>query len=112
DARHGASLATAHDQPARCQGNLADLRLRASSSPSDSWFIGVRLMPGAMAVPLILCSATSSASVLVRLRNPPLAASYAVPPGVGISSCTEVTLMTLPPPPACVRRSMNSRQQR
>jgi hypothetical protein len=48
---------------------------RSFASSIAGWFIGVSTMPGAMLFTLIRSGASSSASVRVRLRSTPFAAS-------------------------------------
>ena len=46
--------------------------------------------------------ASSTPAVRVSMRMPPLDRQYAVLPGIGQSSCTEVMLMMRPPPPCLI----------
>ena len=47
----------------------------------------------------MLCGASSTPAVRVSMRIPPLERQYAVLPGIGQSSWTDVMLMMRPPPP-------------
>ena len=61
---------------------------------------GVSVAPGASALTVIPCGASSTASVLVRPTMPPLAVMYADRSASGWTSAAELTLMIRPPPAA------------
>jgi hypothetical protein len=73
---------------------------------------GVSTIPGARLFTLMLRSASSSARVRVNIRMAPLEKSQLEPPGLGLSACTDETLMILPAPPAANRSWVNLRQQK
>ncbi|CAM5415388.1 hypothetical protein SGRIM128S_04618 [Streptomyces griseomycini] len=66
----------------------------------SSWpVMGVAISPGATALTVMPCSASSSAITWVSSPRPPLAAQYGAAPTRGWCSWTEVTLTMRPPSP-------------
>ena len=64
--------------------------------------MGVATAPGPTPTTWMPCGPSSTPAVRVSIRMPPLDRQYAVLPGIGQSSCTEVMLMIRPPAPCAI----------
>ena len=80
-------------------GMAASSRFIAAGSASVAALIGVSTAPGPTPTTRTPWGASSTPAVRVSMRIPPLDRQYAVLPGIGQSSWTEVMLMMRPPSP-------------
>src|SRR3954470_8048736 len=96
------SAAISRASPGRRAGMPGRSLPRGSSS---SWpVIGVAISPGATALTVIPCCASSSAMTFVSSPSPPFAAQYGALPSSGTCSWIDVTLTIRPPRPAAIMR--------